>query len=287
MANNSTILFITDLYYQAKNREYYTEDLYLTSQLRDDFDIIICHPLHSMQFEEIVDLIVIRNSGPVIYYKDYFRDFFTRINTKKLPVFNALNGRGDMMGKEYLITLTEAGFPVIPTIDKVANINAIPETSEYLIKPKNGADSIGARKITRAGLTTLQLAIDIIQPFIDFEYEVSFYFINASFQYALYAPNKKERWKLERYQPDANDLAFAQRFVTWNTMTHGIQRVDACRTKDGGLLLVELEDLNPFLSLELVDNKTRAYFIDNFKNALKDAIISFIDKQKNNSILRN
>jgi hypothetical protein len=70
-------------------------------------------------------------------------------------------------------------------------------------------------------------------------------------------------------------------------MTHGIQRVDACRTKDGGLLLVELEDLNPFLSLELVDNKTRAYFIDNFKNALKDAIISFIDKQKNNSILRN
>jgi hypothetical protein len=175
---------------------------------------------------------------------------------------------------------------VIPTIDNVADINAIPETSEYLIKPQDGADSIGARKITRAGLTTLQLANNIIQPFIDFEYEVSFYFINASFQYALYAPDKKERWKLERYQPGVDDLAFAERFIAWNTMTHGIQRVDACRTKQGNLLLVELEDLNPFLSIELVDNKTRAYFIDNFKNALKDAMTSLIDKQKNNSILR-
>jgi hypothetical protein len=219
-------------------------------------------------------LIVIRNSGPVIYYKDYFNGFFKRVNTKNLPVFNALNGRGDMLGKEYLITLTQAGFPVIPTIDKVADIYAIHGTSEYIIKPKEGADSIGARKVTREALTTSQLNNDIIQPFIDFEYEVSFYFINASFQYALYAPDKKQRWKLKRYHPGEDDLAFAERFITWNTMTHGIQRVDVCRTKDGALLLVELEDLNPFLSIELVDNKTRDYFIDNFKNALKNAIIS-------------
>ena len=31
---------------------------------------------------------------------------------------------------------------------------------------------------------------------------------------------------------------------------HGIQRVDACRAPGGQLLLVELEDLNPYLSLD-------------------------------------
>ncbi len=39
---------------------------------------------------------------------------------------------------------------------------------------------------------------------------------------------------------------------TWRNVTHGIQRVDACRTRDGGLFLVELEDLNPYLSLDRV-----------------------------------
>ena len=41
------------------------------------------------------------------------------------------------------------------------------------------------------------------------------------------------------------DIAFAVRFIEWNTVTHGIQSADACRTNDGELLLVELEDLNP------------------------------------------
>jgi hypothetical protein len=37
--------------------------------------------------------------------------------------------------------------------------------------------------------------------------------------------------------------------------------VDACRTREGELLLVELEDLNPYLSLDLVDEATREAFV--------------------------
>jgi hypothetical protein len=272
MANNPTLLYITDLYYKANNREYYKEDLYITSQLKSDFDIIICHPLHSYKFEELVDLIVIRNSGPVIYYKDYFKRFFERVNNKGLPIFNSLDGRGDMLGKEYLLTLTQEGFPVIPTIDSTADVSLLPQTDSFIVKPKEGADSIGARRVTREELQTIELHNDIIQPFIDFEYEVSFYFIDRAFQYALYAPVRNERWKLESYIPTQDDLAFAKRFVEWNTMTHGIQRVDACRTKEGKLLLVELEDLNPFLSLDLLDDNTRDSFIKNFKTALNKVV---------------
>jgi hypothetical protein len=272
MANNPTLLYITDLYYKANNREYYKEDLYITSQLKSDFDIIICHPLHSYKFEELVDLIVIRNSGPVIYYKDYFKRFFERVNNKGLSIFNSLDGRGDMLGKEYLLTLTQEGFPVIPTIDSVADVRLLPQTYSFIVKPKEGADSIGARRVTREELQTIELHNDIIQPFIDFEYEVSFYFIDSAFQYALYAPGKNERWKLETYNATADDLAFAKRFVEWNTMARGIQRVDACRTKEGELLLVELEDLNPFLSLDLLDGSTRDSFIKNFKAALNKVL---------------
>ena len=37
--------------------------------------------------------------------------------------------------------------------------------------------------------------------------------------------------------------------------------MDACRTPKGELLLVELEDLNPYLSLDLLDSTTRDAFV--------------------------
>ena len=54
---------------------------------------------------------------------------------------------------------------------------------------------------------------------------------------------------MKEYVPTEEDLAFAERFIEWNNLDWGIQRVDACRSKQGELLLVELEDLNPYLSL--------------------------------------
>lgn len=95
----------------------------------------------------------------------------------------------------------------------------------------------------------------LIQPEIDFEYEVSFYFVDDILEYALYAPDKKQRWKLEKYDFSNDDIAFARKFIEWNKIKHGMQRVDACRSKDGQLLLVELEDLNPYLSVLELDKK--------------------------------
>ena len=107
------------------------------------------------------------------------------------------------------------------------------------------------------------------QPRIDFRYEVSFYYIDRTFQYALYAPDPAERWRLESYTPTPDDLSFAQRFVDWNAIDHGIQRVDACRAPSGELLLVELEDLNPYLSLDLLDEAARDAFVANMKKSLR------------------
>lgn len=53
-----------------------------------------------------------------------------------------------------------------------------------------------------------------------------------------------------------------RRSIDWNDIRHGILRVDACRTRAGELLLVELEDLNPYLSLDRVAATTRDAFVE-------------------------
>ena len=71
------------------------------------------------------------------------------------------------------------------------------------------------------------------------------------------------------HNPIHIDLDFARRFVDWNTLDHGVQRVDACRTPEGDLLLVELEDLNPYLSLDRVPAPVRERFAATLTRSLQ------------------
>lgn len=256
-----TVLYLTDLYYVAKGRNYYEEDLFITAQLKEHFNVLIAHPTQAIPFLKVADLVIFRNTGAVIGYQAYFDDFVREVMSQDILTFNSFDGKADMKGKQYLLELTKDNYPVIPTIEKVEDIGLLRNPKQYLIKPKNGADSIGLEIIQKAALLDEKRHGFLIQPYIDFEYEVSFYYLNDAFQYALYAPDKQKRWNLETYQPTQNDLEFAQQFIAWNTLTHGIQRVDACRLKDDSLLLVELEDLNPFLSLDLLSESQRNNFI--------------------------
>lgn len=263
------ILYLTDLYYPAKGRNYYEEDIFLSGILKDYFDIVLCNPKNSLSFEKDVDLIIFRNTGSVLAFQDIYDSFKMRVKKDNLKTFNEFTGKADMCGKQYLLDLTLENFPVIPTIDNIDDLDFLPDVDEYVIKPKDGADSIGLEFLTKDELLKRDLDGNIlIQPAIDFEYEVSFYFINDKFEYALYAPDSSERWKLEAYEASREDIEFAKKFIEWNTIENGIQRVDACRTKDGSLLLVELEDLNPYLSLLELDSDT----IDKFVKDLIDVI---------------
>lgn len=269
--NLKKILYLTDLYYQAKGRNYCEEDLYITSILKDNFDVVLCHPQNSESFEENVDLIVFRNTGSVLGYKEVYDNFIQRVKKNNLNTFNDFKGKADMCGKQYLLDLTLEDYPVIPTVDSIDNLDLLPIVDSYVIKPKDGADSLGLKIVYKDELYTENLSEDmLIQPTIDFKYELSFYFLNNEYQYALYAPNPNKRWELKEYNPTKEEISFAQNFIDWNTIEKGIQRVDACKTQDNKLLLMELEDLNPYLSLfELKDDKRRNFvskLIDTFDN---------------------
>ncbi|MFE4530906.1 hypothetical protein ACFRMO_27540 [Streptomyces anulatus] len=271
-ARRPSLLLVTDLAYEARGRRYCDEDIFLGSRLRETFDVALCHPRDAAALLEGFDTVLIRNSGPVLHYREAYDAFLTRARELRTPVYNPLGGRGDMAGKDYLIEMDQAGLPVIPTVDRAADLPELPDVSRYVVKPKLGADSVGLRFVTAAeAATELERAAEgslLVQPRIDFRHEVSFYFVDDDFQYALYAPDPERRWVLEPYAASAADLEFARRFIAWNSLTHGIQRVDACRTADGALLLVELEDLNPYLSLDRVGEEVREAFVARLKASI-------------------
>ncbi|SER26525.1 hypothetical protein SAMN05216188_109217 [Lentzea xinjiangensis] len=264
------ILYVSHLTYPARGRRYCDEDIYLTARLRSHFDLAIAHPEDAAALMPGFDAVVVRNSGPVMDHPQAHADFRARAEATNQRVYNPLTGKADMAGKQYLIDLTDRGYPVIPTIDDPAHLDRLGETTEYVVKPKAGADSHGLEFTTRDDLKVK--AGTLIQPKIDFRYEVSFYFVDHDFQYALHAPDPARRWELTHYDATAEDLEFAQKFITWNDLPYGIQRVDACRTQEGELLLVELEDLNPYLSLDRTTDEIRADFVSAMTRSIRRSL---------------
>ncbi|GAA0461022.1 hypothetical protein ABZ951_07970 [Streptomyces sp. NPDC046215] len=263
------LLYVTDLSYQARGRRYCDEDIFLSSRLREDFDTALCHPLDAAALMDGFDLVLVRNSGPVLHYAERYAAFREAALARGVRVHNQLSGKADMAGKQYLVDLSAAGYPVIPTVDRAQDAGRLPEAAEYVVKPKLGADSIGLQFVPRDKLAEVAYDGVLVQPRVDFRYEVSFVFVDRTFQYALYAPRPDQRWVLEPYEPTAADLAFAQRFVDWNDIDRGVQRVDACRAPGGELLLVELEDLNPYLSLDLLTPQARDAFAASLTASLR------------------
>lgn len=269
------VLFLTDLNYTAKARAFYGgEDIFLTGRLREEFDVSICDLPRARSFEDNADLIVVRNIGAISFFREEYLDFRRRVNEKKLKIFNEFNGIGDQSGKQYLVDFTALGYEVIPSVDKISNVPKLGAVETYCIKPKNGADSNGIEYPNKEELMQMNLPDGeyVIQPRIDFDYEVSFYFINDKFEYAMYAPDKNKRWELKPYAYSDEDIEYAKKFIALSPVKKGIQRVDACRAKDGKLLLMELEDLNPYLSLDLLPEETRERFVADMIAALKEML---------------
>lgn len=263
------LLYVTDFQYEARGRTYADEDRWLTSRLADHFRIELCDQPSAESLMAGFDGVVVRNSGPAIRHQAAYDSFRAAALTGDVAVFNELTGMADMVGKQYLVDLSRDGAAVIPTIDRVDDLERLDRGvglgsgDAFIVKPKFGSDSIGMSTLIRPDLTADVFDQSVIvQPLIDFVYEVSFVFVDDDFQYAVVAPDPQRRWEMRPFVPSVADLEFAQWFISWNRIRHGIQRVDACRAVSGELMLMELEDHNPYLSLGIVDNAARNRFVD-------------------------
>lgn len=264
MSTKKTVLLLTDFSYQAKGREYFHEDVELSGFLRKFFKVYISHIDDVESIVENADVILIRNTGPQILHHNKLMVLRKRTD---LTIFNDLSGKGDINGKYHLLELFKSGFPVIPTYISKEEVESY---ERYLLKPLDGADSCGVKILTNKELLTEPCQNVLIQPLVDIQYEISFYFIGKQFQYSLYAANPKKRWELKPYMASKEDINFALKFINWNTCKFGIQRVDACRLQNEKLLLMELEDYNPFLSLDLVQSNVKEQFLESLCISLEE-----------------
>ncbi|HEX7135080.1 MAG TPA: hypothetical protein VF228_21080 [Iamia sp.] len=256
------LLYLTDPAYEARGRRYGDEDLWLSARLRERFTVALAHPVDAVALMDRFDAVVLRNTGPVLGHLDAYWAFRAEAAARGTKVFTDLGAKGDARGKQYLVDLSAAGWPVIPTVARTEDLARLPDADAYVTKPLLGADSVGLEIVAPSALALLDLdGSTLVQPRVAIAYEVSFTFVDRTFHFALHAPDPARRWELVPYEPTPADLAVAQRFVDWNDVEHGIQRIDCCRTDTGELLLVEVEDLNPYLSLDRVPPAARDRFV--------------------------
>lgn len=271
MLRQKTVLLLTDFSYQAKGREYFREDVELSCFLRKFFKVCMTHIDDTEKVIDQVDAILIRNTGPQVFHCEQLKALKHKSD---LILFNDLSGKGDINGKNHLLELFQLGYPVIPTFNSIKEIQKFGSYEHYLLKPLDGADSRGVKILNHKELGSQMCQNVLIQPLVEFQYEVSFYFIGKQFYYSLYAPNPQKRWELQLYIPTKEEVDFALKFINWNSCKFGIQRVDACRMMDGELLLMELEDYNPYLSLDLLPCHIKAQFLKGLCLSLEERKIS-------------
>ena len=264
-------------------------DIVVVSNLEDPLakeeDSLLSRALEAYSLTQVADLSDIHASALSHNTAYLFRNIWGREETnqqlkatyealkeKGIRYLNSFDGKGDQerlygTGKRYLIRLFEDGYPVIPTFRSLDSALQYP-AERYLLKPILGISAKGIRQVTKKELET---EVDdpnfIIQPYLDFTSELSFFFINSEFQYAL--QTKSHRWDLEVYQPSKSELESAERFISWNPIS-GIQRIDFLRTYDNQMLLLEVEDWCPYLSLFDCENLPRRHFISTLVKAIKN-----------------
>ena len=320
------VALVSNIEMTIKGREYSSEDRFLAKELEKrglKVELVLPEVLLPLStFDACTKFVVnselLKRANAVFFRNNYggalemeYRAALNRFlvhgeTNERKKVFNDFEGcKGDYRGKQHLLDLYAAEYPVIPSTINAEDLNTrapFNTAAHFMVKSMTGADSNAlqgnlTKEQAQRECTTLTRSGEpfVIQPMVEFLYEVSFFFFNGEFMYAMYngadssdssstseeLDETAKRWTLRVYDPTDADLEFAQRFVDWNACTRQIQRVDACRicaragegVEDAGpLLLMELEDYCCWLSLaELADQRPPLLekFVDSLAASLK------------------
>ncbi len=247
------------------------EDIWLARAFqKDGHKVAIVDKNYDEQLESLFDVFLLRNTWDTdatietIKEKSNFR---RRVINKSLPCIN-FDGKCDGNSKEYLVHLYKNGYPVIPTVDNMEDLQMIDKCDKFLLKLKDGYDGIGQMVVDKQELKQKYTNSYIIQPFLKFKSEVQFYYIKDKLEYALeFVPGKIPIYpEAIKYIPNENEIELANEFSKLNGNYYGIQRIDFIKLNNENLLLTEIEDISPYLDLDCVDEETRNRFILDYKN---------------------
>lgn len=245
------------------------EDQFLATYLSETFEIQLCTLPEAITQVKSTHYCLIRNAWPSRLFKAEFKEFERVCKENTVVVYNPIHRNGYLEDKNYLVSLYQDGYPVIPSIRSITDLKNIPISNEYLIKPLDGASSWGIETLSKADLIKLNPQEYLIQPKLNFQDEISFFFIDNELAYTLVSAGPKGRWDLKEYTPTENELQWAEAFVNWNKLPFGLQRIDACRMPTGEMYLMEIEDTMPYLSLEVLNPASKEEVLNTLVDSLK------------------
>lgn len=241
------------------------EDLALASRLGRDWLLTIADPATAACLAAAghSGALLIRNAWPSRQHEHPFLILESLVQAGTLRAYNPPSlSRGYREDKRYLADRHRQCLAGIPTWTERREMEAIvgPDASA-VFKPIDGCSSAG---VEFGPVGTLPASGGIYQPLVTFEHEVSMFYIDDVFSHALRTGgcDLADRWELVAFEPSAGDLEWGATIVAENALPYGIQRIDGLRSPDGKLLLNEIEDFMPFLSLEVLTEDKRVSVVE-------------------------
>ena len=197
-------------------------------------------------------------------HQDAFLETLAMIETQ-VPLFNPSGLVRWNSHKTYLKDLAGKGARLIPTLwlDKVDAASAAAAfdalgSDDLVFKRQVGAGAFGQHRLKRGEPVPDMPHPMMVQPFLEMiqrEGEYSFVFIDGAFCHALIKRAAPGDYRIqssyggmeEAITPSASDLTAAEAILATLETPPLYARVDMVRGADGGLLLMELELIEPYL----------------------------------------
>jgi glutathione synthase/RimK-type ligase-like ATP-grasp enzyme len=204
-------------------------------------------------------------------YQDRHEEFLVtldRIAALGVPVFNDPATVRWNIRKTYLREFEAKGIAVIPTLwpeaptaDDIAEAMRVFGADDVVLKRQVGGGARAQVRYNRASLPAPGPVMDrpgMIQPFVPAiasEGEYSFLFVDGAFSHVLVKRPKSGDYRIQEayggtsvtVDPTPKDRAAAQAVLDVMEAPPLYARVDMVRGQDGGLMLMELEVLEPYL----------------------------------------
>ena len=147
------------------------EDIWLARAFqKDGHKVAIVDKNYDEKLESLFDVFLLRNTWDTdanietIKEKSNFR---LRIINKNLPRIN-FDGKYDGKSKEYLVRLYKNGYPVIPTVDNIEDLQILDKCNKILLKLKDSYDGIGQMVVDKQQLEKNFTDSYVIQPYMEF-----------------------------------------------------------------------------------------------------------------------
>jgi len=259
------------------------EDRGLMAELRRDFDVTESTVAGALAAYDGHDIVVIRNTwmgadevaghpdeaGMFAGYRDSKMYMRREFSERGVRLYNPNESKADMWGKRgYIHELFAAGYPVVPTYLNAGDVPDNWRDGQFLVKEDLGFNSMGHKLLSFDALLQEPISTQIIQPFLQYRREISFYFCDNQYLYAT-ASAVRGVDPMKQVQVTDAQIAIAQRFADWNALPHSLQRVDFLELEDGTLWMLEIEDDSQRLYLHTLDDKTRRAAYDAIRASLQ------------------